>query len=197
MVNLWDIGIASGGRYSKRSVELCEPPVVSPRAIPSLGTAPSTSGGGHRSSRRIGSTVRPSVTEPSFVRTVRRFRRDDPSGDEPPRYVRRTPRTEPKRFCLRWRTAALREGLLILSARPRDRPRTGRSSFHRRPCHLDRGVAVSRSEAGNCAEGAYPLRDAPRHDTRMSDVSITDVETFLVVNPWKPGVFVRLERTPA
>ena len=27
----------------------------------------------------------------------------------------------------------------------------------------------------------------------MSDVSITDVETFIVANPWKPWVFVRLE----
>ncbi len=27
----------------------------------------------------------------------------------------------------------------------------------------------------------------------MSDVSITDVETFLVANPWKPWVFVRLD----
>jgi galactonate dehydratase len=27
----------------------------------------------------------------------------------------------------------------------------------------------------------------------MSDVSITDVETYLVANPWKPWVFVRLE----
>ena len=27
----------------------------------------------------------------------------------------------------------------------------------------------------------------------MSDVEITDVETYLVANPWKPWVFVRLE----